>query len=732
MDKNYDHKKEKEIYQKWEPHFAPSSAKASEGKPFTILMPPPNANASLHAGHAMYTIDDIVTRWKRMQGYSTVWVPGMDHAGFETQFVYEKNLAKEGKSRLDFDRQTLYDNVYKFVQDNSGLIFEQFKALGFSADWSRSVFTLDQQVLDQVITTFKRMVEEGKVYRDNYIVNYCTHCGTSLAELEVEYEEKIDPFIYMKYGPFTVGTVRPETKFRDTALAVNPKDKRYKKYIGQTMEIMGLLGPMKMTIIADDEVDPKFGTGIMKVTPAHDPHDFELGRKFGLPVTPIIDREGRMDMGWFLDQPDTDPKYRARAEKYHRKKIAEMRTLMIEDLKEDGLLVKIDENYSHRVGTCYKCKRVLEPTVILNWFIKVAELKQPVIEAVKADRVKFYPKRFKRAMLEWLKVMHDWPISRQIVWGIRIPVWYNVSEVPNAEVATIIDGKKIRGKVAQLVASGLTVSEIGKGLQSIAAPKDAKFVVSPTPPGENYLQETDTFDTWFSSGQWPLVTLNKDEYKTRFPTDFMGTLADILKFWVSRMIMFSLYVRDEVPFKDVYLWSMVADAKGQKMSKSKGNVINPMTFIDKYGADALRMTMVYGVAAGGQVNLAEDKVRGMRNFANKIWNAARFVQNFTGTGPDDGAFGVWYSKTIPEKVTKYMEKYNLNSAAELMYETFWHEYCDLRVEEAKKGKYNAKQMKECLDIYLKLLHPFMPFVTEAIWQELGNKDLLMTARWPID
>lgn len=742
MESKYDHQKfEQEIYKRWESSgaFKPGNGK----KPYTILMPPPNANASLHAGHAMYTVDDVLIRWKRMQGFSAQWLPGMDHAGFETQFVYEKHLAKEDKSRMDFGRQTLYDNIHKFVLDNSGLIYEQFKRLGFSADWSRSVFTLDDQVLKQVHETFIKMEKEGLVYRDQYIVNFCPHCGTSLAELEVLHEEKNDPLIYMKYGPFVIATVRPETKFRDTALAVNPNDKRYKKHIGKVYEIMGLLGPVKMTVIPDREVDPEFGTGIMKVTPAHDPHDFELGKKLNLPVTPIIDTSGRMDFSWFLSQKNIPDQYRQRAENYHHKKVAEVRKLMIEDLKQDGLLIKIDEKYSHRISVCYKCKRVLEPLVIPNWFIKVSELKKPVIDAVNKNRVRFYPERFKQRMLDWLNIMHDWPISRQIAWGIRLPIWYKVdnkeqeagSKNQEIEIKFIDKNKKlIRGNIGELLKT-YPLSEIKDGLQELRAPAGTEYIVSVSSPENDCLQETDTFDTWFSSGQWPLVTLNDEELKNRFPTDMLGTLSDILRFWVSRMIMFSLYLKKEIPFKDVYLWSMVADAKGVKMSKSKGNVVNPIELVDKYGADALRMTLLHGTASGSAIALSEDKVRGMRNFSNKIWNAARYVASKDPTLSSQGRIlsDAEFMKKLDivvKTVTKNLKEYRLGLAAETVYNEFWHWFCDEAIEKNKKNELSDKAIFEGLTTFLKLLHPFMPFVTEAVWTELGNKEMLITSKWP--
>ena len=734
MDKNYEHLKyEEEIYEKWEPYFAAStSLRASKGKPYTILMPPPNANASLHAGHAMYTIDDIVIRWKRMQGYSAVWMPGTDHAGFETQFVYEKELAKKGVSRMDFDRQTLYGNVYDFVKENSGLINKQFKQLGFSADWDRSVFTLDAHVLKQVFETFKQMESEGKVYRSEYIVNFCTHCGTSLAELEVEHEERTDPLFYVRYPLLlepdkfiVVATTRVEPIWADTHLAVNPKDKKNKNLIGQ--KVKNPLTDKEMELIGDEFVDPEFGTGIVKLTPAHDSADFEVAQKHGLIIIKAVDLQGRM---------------RPEAGVYSGMKVAEARKKVVEDLKEKGLIEKIDESYSHTVNLCYRCKRILEPMVVPNWFIKVEDLKKPVIEAVKKDKVKFFPKRFKKQMLDWLKIMHDWPISRQIAWGIRIPAWYNCDENPEIEVSILIDGKKVRGKVGEILNSGITFAEVESGLQTISAPRGSTYVVSESRPSGNFLQETDTFDTWFSSGQWPLVTLKEEEFESRLPTDFIGTLGDILKFWISRMIMFSLYIKNEVPYKDVYLWSMVADAKGVKMSKSKGNVINPIELVDKYGADALRMALVYGVAPGSRIPLSEEKVRGMRNFANKIWNVARFVNSVQGlassvqTVTDDDKWILDELNKLIKSVTKALEKYRFNQAAEEMYEFVWHKFADMYIEKVKNRKEEASPtLRHVLITSLKLLHPFMPFVTEAIWGEIKElrkypDQMLITSSWP--
>ncbi len=721
MEKRFEPSKhEQRIYEFWEKH---KLFTTKSGKPYTILMPPPNANASLHAGHGMYVVDDIMIRYKRLLGYAPLWIPGLDHAGFETQYVYEKHLRKQGKSRLDFPREVLYQNIFKFVQENSGLIYQQFRRLGFLADWERSVFTLDKPVLTQVFNTFKKMESEGLVYRDDYIVNYCVSCGTSLAELEVKHIERTDPLYYIKYGPFTLATVRPETKFGDTAVAVNPNDQRYKQWIGKLIEVEGLLGKFKLKVVADEAVDKDFGTGVVKVTPAHDPVDFEIGKRHSLEVKQVINLEGRLNE---LAGP------------YAGLRVKQARLKVVEELKRRKLIDKIDENYTHSVGVCYKCSSDLEPTIIPNWFIKVGPLKQPVIDAVEKNKLRFFPKRYKKHMLDWLAVMRDWPISRQIVWGIRIPAWYNVDKNPELYVVFLDKTEKmVSGKIGKLL-QDYSLSEIAQGLQKLIAPKNAEYVVSYHKPKGNFLQETDTFDTWFSSGQWPLVTLRKEEYKTRFPTDMMGTLADILKFWVSRMIMFSLYERGEVPFRDVYLWSMVADAKGVKMSKSKGNVINPIDLVDKYGADAFRAALLFGTSQGGKVNLSEDKVRAMRNFANKLWNIGRFIKmHLQDTNSNIEDLANSSNKIIKElfkegqllekRVRRLFDEYKLSQALEDLYEFIWHRFADYYLEalkqELKNGNIESIQaLKQEFLRSLRLLHPFMPFVTEAIYKEFKGQE----------
>ena len=760
MEKVFEHQKvERDIYNHWERGgvFAPKG-----DKPYTVLMPPPNANASLHAGHGMYTVDDILIRWKRMQGYSCEWIPGRDHAGFETQFVYEKQLAKEGKSRLDFDRQTLYDNIAKFVEDNSGLIFEQFRRLGFSADWSRSVFTLDSQVLSAVFTTFERMVKDNLVYRSDYLVNYCPHCGTSLAELEIKHEEREDKLYYIKYGSLTVATVRPETMFGDTALAVHPRDKRYTKHIGTQVSLP--LTTRMIPVIADEMVDMKFGTGVVKITPAHDPNDFEAGKRHGLSTIRVIDQMGRMTLPTDVTTSEINGM---------KVKVARERT--VEELQKITAIEKIDEHYLHAVTVCYKCGRDMEPMTVPNWYIKVETLKPPVIEAIKSKKTKFYPQKFEKHILDWMKIMHDWPISRQVAWGIRIPAWYSTKgnkdlyvtfltrsqssdPSPNASLPAGRQGSElshkpsvVSGKIGELLKT-YSLTETEAGLQTLSAPIVAKYIVSEKKPGEDYLQETDTFDTWFSSGQWPLVTLKEDEYSSRYPTDVMATMSDILKFWVSRMMMFGLYIRGEVPFKNVYLWSAVTDGKGQKMSKSKGNVINPIELVDKYGADAFRMSLLFGNGEGGKVPLSDDKVRAMRNFGNKLWNMSRFFfmlqekagmvfteeyfQEISKTrlSKEDKQILSQLNTTI-KKMTTLLEKFRFSEAADLIYHFLWHAVADEYIEQVKERKDQnvaTSVLRSVLLNGLKLLHPFMPFVTEAIWGEFSNlkEKQLIVAKWP--
>lgn len=720
MDKNYKHTEvEKNWYELWEKKGYLTAKYDHEKKAFTIILPPPNANADLHLGHAMYVVEDIMIRYHRMRGEASLWLPGADHAGFETQYVYEKHLAKQGKSRFDFERETLYKDIWNFVHENRDKMENQLRRLGFSLDWTRNVFTLDPKVIEVVYATFKRLYDDGLIFRDYKLVNYCCKDGTGFSDLEVLYVEKNDPLYFMKYGPFTIATARPETKFRDTALAVNPNDKRYKDKIGKTYEIMGLLGPIKMKIIPDSDVDPKFGTGIMKVTPAHDPHDFELGQKFNLPVTPIIDFAGRMDFSWFLSQRNIPEKYKNRAEKYHRKKVAVARMIMVEDLKADGLLIKSDEKYSHRIGTCWKCGTVIEPLPLEQWYVKVKPLVKEAIKAIKSKKVKFEPKRYEKAAIMWLNNFHDWNISRQNVWGMRIPAW-QCQKCQNWQVSS---------------------GDIPKNCNKCDS-TDLK-------------QDTDTFDTWFSSGQWPFATLRVNrpgDYDYFYPTSVMETGYDILPWWVCRMLMLGIYATNEVPFQTVCLHGLVRDKDGQKMSKSKGNVINPLSMVDLYGADALRFALVYGTAFGNDVPMSEDKIRGMRNFSNKLWNIGRFIkmnlENFEKLKINLTDFNEKNYKDQTDKklikelkelikiVTKAIEEFRFDKGADVLYEFIWHNLADKYIESIKERLRNNDEkalslLNHVFLTSLKLLHPYMPFITEELNKQLNEKsESLIISPWP--
>lgn len=766
MDTRYEHAQhEQKLYDLWEKDqvFNPDQVRKHQNwqsnqktaNHFSIIMPPPNANDPLHVGHAMFVaLEDILIRYHRMLGDDTLWVPGTDHAGIETQFVFEKKLKKDGKSRFNFDRETLYHMIWDYVQENSDIAVNQLKKLGASADWSRFKFMLDEDVVTIALETFQKLYEDHLVYRDQRLVNFCPKCGTAFSELEVKHVDRTDPLYYMKYGPFTIATVRPETKFRDTALAVNPADPRYKDWLGKTLDIPGLLGPIQMTVIADDEVDPEFGTGIMKVTPAHDPHDFELGKKYNLPVTPIIDFNGRMDFSWFLEKDDIEDKYRHRAEKYHGKKVAEARHLMVEDLKEDGLLVKVDEKYEHSVGVCYRCGTVIEPLPMPQFFVKVKPLVTPVLAALKKRDVTVYGSGHDKILKHWLENLKDWNISRQIVWGIRLPVWYDLAQNPDLHV-TFLNGKGEleKGRLAEVLTTH-ELSEIQRGLQTLRAPVTAQFTISLESPGPNFIQETDTFDTWFSSAQWPYSTLRSlshrpqatNDFNRFYPTSVMETGYDILPFWVMRMLMMGLFREGQVPFTEVYLHGLVRDQKGQKMSKSKGNVINPLDIIEKYGADALRMALVIRSSPGLDKSVGEGDFKAMRNFTNKIWNAARFVTEHLAntseinTTEADTAFTTRLNQ-ITGDVTQQLNDLKIGLAAETLYNEFWHWYCDQAIEQAKNGQLSPTLLRQGLKTFLKLLHPFVPFVTEAVWQELALAEewqlaedehkLLIVSRWPI-
>jgi valyl-tRNA synthetase len=718
MEKHYDHSKESDIYQKWEESgaFKPTG----DGEPFTIIMPPPNANDPLHVGHAMFiALEDIFIRFNRMKGNSTLWLPGTDHAGIETQFVFEKKLAKEDKSRFDFDRETLFSLIEKYVRENSDVAVSQMKRLGASADWDRFTFTLDPKVVDFVYATFEKLHQDSLVYREEKLVNYCTKCGTGYSELEIDHIESESKLYYIQYGPFVLATTRPETKFADTAVCVHPADTRYQKYIGQEIEVEGLNGKFKLNVIADEYVDPEFGTGVVKITPYHDHNDFDVWRRHKDEIP-----EPKQVIG-------LDGKLTEVAGKYQGMRVKAAREAVVNDLKERGLLIK-EVDHKNSVGVCYRCKTVIEPLPLPQFFVKVEPLVKEVVKTLDSSETKIHGTGREKILRNWLSSLKDWNISRQIVWGIRMPVWYSAEENPNIRV-TFIDEKGTR-KIGLLgdVLKEYKLDEIENGLQTLVAPKGASFVVSKTKPKDGYIQETDTFDTWFSSGQWPVVTLSvrSGDFEKFYPTSVMETGYDILPFWVMRMMLLSQYLTGKSPFKDVYLHGLVRDSQGRKMSKSIGNVINPVDMAEKYGADALRMALVMGSTAGQDKSVSEQTIKGMRNFSNKIWNATRFVLEFEG---ENSQVNSELEKELSEWTTgveENLEKLKPGQASEIAYQAFWHGFCDKWIEEAKKGSVGKNQMRDTLEKLLTILHPFAPFVTEACWSQLSKNTPLISTSWP--
>lgn len=688
MDSKFDPKLvEEKLYRQWEEGGYFTAHVNKNKKPFSIILPPPNANGSLHLGHAMFTYEDIMIRFHKMTGYETLWLLGLDHAGVETQFVFEKHLKKQGKSRYDYKRDELYKMIWDYVDENKLNIKDQLKRLGFALDWTREKFTMDPEVVKIVYATFRKLHDKGLIYRANKLINYCTNCGTSYSDLEVNYVERVDPLYYMKYGPFTLATVRPETKFGDTAVAVHPDDKRYQKWVGKEITVDGLIGPFKVKVVADDAVDPKFGTGAVKVTPAHDFNDYEIAKRHDLPMKQVIGFDGKLNEF---------------AGKYQGLRVFSAREQVVNDLKAMGLMVKVKENYTHRVGTCYRCGRVLEPLPKEQWFIKVKPLADAANKLISDKETAIHPAKFKKRAVAILDNFIDWNISRQVVWGIRIPAY---------ECQT----KK-----------EWFISEKKPDKCQICGNCEAR-------------QDDDTFDTWFSSAQWPFATLmteGEELYNYFYPTSVMETGHDILRAWVARMMMIGKFVTGKPPFKSVFLHGMVRDAKGQKMSKSKGNVIDPLVMIDKYGADALRAALIFGTKEGGDVALSEDKVKGMRNFANKIWNIGRFIQmnQGQGTASKDSLEKREIIKQLQtefkneyKKYLKSMKKLKFSQALGDIYEFLWHRFADYYIEQLKDGVINGniEALEALKDTYLsclKLLHPFMPYVTEAAWKVFKGED----------
>ncbi len=684
---------EPNIYALWETSGALEPT--GVGKPYSIIMPPPNANGNLHIGHALdMNLKDVLIRYHRMKGDDAVFIPGADHAGFETWVVYERELTKQGKSRFDFSRDQLYSQVWNFVQEKRGNMELQLRALGVSASWKHLTFTLDDKVINTVYDTFKKMWDDNLVYRGERIVNYCTKHQTSFADIEVEHKNekgKLWKIAYPtldKIGEIIIATTRPETMLGDVAVAVHPDDERYKKLIGT--RILLPIVDKEIPIIADEYVDMSYGTGAVKITPAHDPNDFEIAKRHDLPIESIISPEGKM-----INVPA----------QFLGLTPVEARARVLEAL-EALELRRGETEIEHAVGHCYKCGSVIEPMIKEQWFIKTQSLAQPAIDALKKEEITFYPASKRKELIAYLEQLKDWNISRQIPWGIPIPAFVNENDPKDWIFDT-------RTNEQSIVVNGTT-----------------------------YIREEDTFDTWFSSGQWPYIVtdyLTGGDLANYFPTDMMETGMDIMRAWVSRMIMLSLYRTGKLPFKEVYLHGMVNDEHNQKMSKSKGNVINPMELVAEFGSDATRMGVISGRAPAQSQAFNKGSVIAARNFCNKLWNIARFVEAQIGDNhqivdlePQTPA-DHWIIRQLNDaanNIAVRIEQYRFSEASETVYHTVWDDVADWYIESSKTA-INRPLLSWVLATSLKIAHPFAPFVTETIWQTLNYTDgILMREAWP--
>ncbi len=701
------HQIEDKWYHFWETQGYFRADAHSPKPPYSIVIPPPNITGSLHIGHALNnTLQDILIRWKRMEGYNTLWLPGTDHAGIATQYVIDQQLAQEGLTRQQLGRERYIERIWKWREESGGTILRQLRKLGASCDWERERFTMDEGLSRAVREVFVSLYEEGYIYRDAYIISWCPRCHTALSDLEVEYEEVQGNLYYIAYplvsgkGAITVATTRPETMLGDTAVAVHPEDTRYRQYVGQEV-ILPLVG-RRLPIIADSAVDPTFGTGALKITPAHDANDFVIGNRHELPRLQVIDEEGKMN---------------AEAGPYQGLDRFACRERVVQDLKVQEFLERV-QPYTHGIGHCYRCQTIVEPTLSTQWFVRIKPLAEPAIAAVREGRIRIMPVQWENTYFDWMLNIRDWCISRQLWWGHRIPAWY--------------------------------CQHCGETMVARDTPLHCKRCQS-----KELVQEEDVLDTWFSSGLWPFSTLGWPEQtpdlQTFYPTSVLVTAFDILFFWVARMIMFGLKFQGEVPFRDVYIHALVRDAEGHKMSKSRGNVIDPLTVMEQYGTDALRFTLAALAAQGRDIRLSEDRIAGYRNFANKIWNAFRFsLMHFPSTESLEADLNIsaleladrWILSRLTHvigQVNTALAEYRFNDAAGALYQFFWHELCDwyielvkLRIEGEPEHKETARQVLfRVLETTLRLLHPFMPFITEELWQSLPHKGAsIMVAPYP--
>jgi len=731
----YEAKKHEDgIYKKWELSKSFSPKVDPSKKPFTISLPPPNATGTLHLGHAtMLAIEDIMIRYRRMQGYSALWLPGTDHAAIATQSVVEKKLQAEGikSPRKELGREKLLSVIKEFVKESRSTIRNQIRKMGASCDWSREKYTLDDDMNLAVNTLFGRMYNDGIIYRGGRIVNWDPNMQTTVADDELEYKEEKAKFYYFKYGPVIIGTARPETKFLDKIIVVHPKDKRYKKIIGKEFEFEWIDGPIKAKVIADDCIDMKFGTGAMTITPAHSFVDFELAKKHKLETPQIIDFNGKI-------RADISKEFAGLS-------ITEARSKVVEKLKEKGLLVKIDEDYVHKVAVNYRGKGTIEPQIMKQWFVDVnkrviqwkkkkCSIKEVLQDCVKSKMIQIVPKRFEKIYFHWIDNLQDWCISRQIWWGHQIPIWHEVNESQYKVLTTKNDASTLDLEL-------LNVN--GKVQFGTEKPKSG-----------HWFRDPDTLDTWFSSALWTFATLgwpkHTEDFQYFHPTDVLETGYDILFFWVARMILASTYaLRSDklpeeqcIPFKTVYLHGLIRDRHGKKMSKSNPETcIDPLDMIEKYGTDALRLSLVIGSSPGNDMRLYEEKIAGYRNFINKIWNASRFALMNISKEDLQNDFNESMIRTDADKwilselqkliksADKDLENHQFSSAGTKIYDFIWNQYCDWYLEMSKGSQKNTAVLLFVLKNILKLMHPFVPFVTETIWSNIDKK-MLINETWP--
>ncbi len=748
LDKTYDPKAvEARWYEVWSRKGYFHASPTHPGQPYSIVIPPPNVTGSLHVGHALnHSIQDILIRWRRMQGRNVLWLPGTDHAGIATQNVVEKQLMAEGESRESLGRERFIERVWQWKASSGNTIISQQKQLGESCDWDRLRFTMDEGLSKAVLEVFVRLYQDGLIYRGERLINWCPRCLTALSDIEVEHEDVKGKLYHIRYpladDPHTaliVATTRPETMLGDTAVAVHPDDPRYRHLIGKKVRLP--LTTREIPIVGDSIlVDLAFGTGAVKITPAHDFNDFEAGERHALGRIALLTQEGKFDPSGLQDSKVEH----ALGQELALKPVQKARAIVEAVLTEQGYLAKI-EDHKMAVGKCYRCKTVVEPYLSPQWFVKIKPLAEPAIKAVEDGRIRIIPEGWTNNYLGWMRDIKDWCISRQIWWGHQIPAWY--CRQCNAD--SIFESKSIEVQDDKVTEKHtLVITKNARPIIARAAPTKCSTC------GEgNFLRDPDVLDTWFSSALWPFSTMGwpeqTPELKTYYPTSTLVTGLDILFFWVARMIMMGLKFMDDVPFRDVYIHALVRDAEGQKMSKSKGNVIDPLHVMEQFGTDALRFTLASMASPGRDIKLAEERIEGYRNFANKIWNAARFTHMHIANVkesqlPDDRSFpGLWIRTRLNDTiqiVTMELEAYRFDRATSALYQFFWHEYCDWYLELIKpvlqdsvhpQGSATRRTLQDTLEVFLRLLHPFMPFISEEIWQTLPHKgETIVTQPYP--